>query len=136
MATRFYLPSTGAAPVSVTKSSYWDGIENSAQADNYASCKAVITTISSAMTSRSLDGNTDGGDTNYAYGQWISDPIAAQTLSAQNLKLQVRAFEESSRANQFVAISVRVVSNDGTVVRGTVIEARDSAEIQQPLCHH
>jgi len=85
MATRFYLPSTGAAPVSVTKSSYWDGIENSAQADNYASCKAVITTISSAMTSRSLDGNTDGGDTNYAYGQWISDPIAAQTLSAQNL---------------------------------------------------
>jgi len=133
MASRFYLPSSGSPAVSVTKSSYWDGTQQSGQADDYASHATSTSKISSAMTTITENGNTDNTNTNYIYGQWVSAPIASQTISAQTLKVQVRALEESTRANQYLAISVRVVSNDGTSVRGTILEARDGTELATSL---
>jgi filamentous hemagglutinin len=133
VATRFYLPWSGSPAVSVTKSSYWNGTQNSAEADDFASFAAVTTRISSTMTTVTLNGNTDAGNTNYCFGQWVSAPIDAQTIGAQTIKIQARALEESSRANQVIALSVRVVSGDGTTVRGTVLEARDASEVVNVL---
>jgi len=122
--TRFYLPSSGAAPISPNYSAKWDG-----EADDFARGPAEVSKQNSVMTTRSLDGNGDTSDTDYIYGQWVSKPIVAQTISAQTITLQVRASEENARCNQVVSISIRIVSNDGSVVRGTINESRDDLEL-------
>jgi hypothetical protein len=122
--TRFYLPSSGDAPVSVTDDAKWDGL-----ADGFDSYPTFIEKQSSAMTTISLNGNSDTGDTDYIYGQWVSEPIAAQTISAQTLELQIRGMEENARCNQVVSVSIRVVSGDGSTVRGTLASGRDATEL-------
>jgi hypothetical protein len=133
MATRFYLPSSGASAINPAYSAYWNGTQQSGAADGFARYALVTTKIGSSMATISEDGNTDTTDSAYIYGQWVSAPIAAQTISAQTLKLQIRALEENARANQFVAISVRVLSNDGTTVRGTILQDKDGTEIATSL---
>jgi hypothetical protein len=53
--------------------------------------------------------------------QWVSDPILAQTISAQTVSAQMRAREDDSENSLFLAVGIRVVSNDGSTVRGTVL---------------
>lgn len=98
----------------------------------YMNRKAVTTKIASGLVTVT---NADNNNTNrnLVYAQYISDPIAAQTLSAQTLKWQHLASEVSSFGNLFTAICVRVVSNDGTTVTGTCLAVtRDGLEVSTP----
>ncbi len=125
MTTRFYLPSTGTAGASPAVSASWNYSVSA-----FVRRAAVTTKISSAFATISLDGNTDSADTNYCYVQWVSDPIAAQTISAQTVDWVVSLFEENARANQYLAMCIRVVSGDGSTVRGTVVALqRDGTEL-------
>jgi hypothetical protein len=125
MATRFYLPSTGTAGASPTVCADWDYSVSA-----FIRRATVTTKISSAFSTISLDGNSDSNDTDYCYVQWVSAPIAAQTISAQTVDWVVSLFEENARANQYLAICIRVVSGDGNTVRGTVVAlTRDNTEL-------
>ncbi len=125
MATRFYLPSTGTAGASPAVCTSWDFSVSA-----FIRRATVTTKISSAFATISLDGNTDSNDTDYCYVQYVSAPIAAQTISAQTVDWVVSLFEENARANQYLAMCIRVVSGDGSTVRGTVVALqRDGTEL-------
>lgn len=127
MATRFYLPSTGSAAVSPAYDAGWE------KTDIAARLPAVTTKTSSAMTTLST---TDGGQDNedHLYRQYISDQIAAQTISAQTLEFQIRASEDDAKGDLYTAIGVRVVSYDGNTVRGTILAvSRDATEVATSL---
>lgn len=129
MATRFYLPSTGAAAVSPAYSGSWDDTTHAG-----SRLKCVVDKISSSMTNVDISGDGDNTDKDYLIQQWVSDPIAEQTISAQTVKLQIRAFEDSSSNNQYIALTVRVCVNDGSSYRGTILAlSRDDTELTPSL---
>jgi hypothetical protein len=124
MATRFYLPSTGTPDISPSISAEWEATHSLIRQN------AVTTKIASAMTTiaRTTDGNADPQD--ICFVQYISDPIAGQTISAQTLKFQMRQYEYATGANLFTAIGIRVLSGDGGTVRGTILAvSQDDTEL-------
>lgn len=113
MATRYYFPSTGAAAVSPAYDAAWN---QTGQADRL---RCVTTRISSAMTDKTL---TDPGTTVVLWRQYVSDPIGAQTITG-TVKAQARAMKTGTDQPSYLGI--RVVSNDGAVVRGTLLAVAD-----------
>jgi hypothetical protein len=125
MATRFYLPSSGAAPVSVTKDAGWE-----LQVSSFAQLACFTAKQSTAMayTADTNDGDLTNADK--CCRQWVSAPIGAQTIAAQTVELQMRCAEDNASNNLFLALGLRVVSNDGATVRGTLVTvARDGLEM-------
>lgn len=111
MPTRFYLPSTGATPVNPAFNTSWD---ESASADRL---KCVTTKINSSMTDKTVAKATTA--TRALVRQYVSDPIAAQTVHGSGLiKGQVRCLESAANDNlDLVPVSIRVVSNNGGTFR-------------------
>jgi hypothetical protein len=113
VATRFYLPSTGAAPVNPAFNTSWD---ESASADRL---KCVVTKINSAMADKTVAKGT--GATRALVRQYVSDPIAAQTIhgtATSSIKGQVRCLESAANDNlDLVPCCIRIVSNDGSTYR-------------------
>ena len=127
MATRFYLPSTGAADVNPNYDGNWDTTGDATL------LKTVTTRISSAMAN-AANSASSGANVNNLLRQYVSNPIAAQTILVQTLELQIRGWESDAKDTQFVSISVRVVSNDGSQVRGTLLSlVRDETELTTTL---
>lgn len=113
MATRFYLPSTGAADVSPDYSTGWELTSGAARR------KCVTTKISSAMTDFGVAETSGSGDYDVLIAQYVSAPIdGAGTLSGTFYGL-VRAMESDVAGELASQITVKVVSNDGATVRGT-----------------
>ena len=123
MATRFYLPSTGTAPITnVSVSANWE-------VDSHGKKPCYTSKQSSAMTSFSIT-DADETDQDHCRLQFVSPPIAAATITVQTIKMQIRCSETNAQNQMFVALSVRVVSLDGTTVRGTVLDVtRDNLEM-------
>lgn len=70
------------------------------------------------------------GDKAILFRQYVSDPIAAQTISAQTIKMQILGYESNALHNMYVALGIRVVSNDGGTVRGTILSVtKDNVEL-------
>lgn len=115
--TRFYLPSTGAAAVEPTPNAGWENISI------HAHLKCVTTKIASAMTSVNLyqDPWADG---DYLFRQYVSDPIAAQTILAQTVKIQMRATQGFNVQVPKLRWAIYVFSNDGSTLRGTLVAMR------------
>jgi len=117
-ATRFYLPSSGAAEVSPPFDAAWD---DTASADRM---RCVTRRLGTAMTDKTIDGAW------VTYGicnrQYVSDPIAAQTISG-TVKGQLRGYEESTNTDAYSSIVIKVVSNDGSTVRGTLLAKTDGS---------
>lgn len=122
-ATRFNLPSTGAAAVEPTPNASWN------DTSIHAHLKCVTTKITSAMTTRSFS-DADETNKNILFNQWVSDPIAAQTISAQTIKIQMRCSEVNAKNNLFLTWAVYVFNNAGDTLRGTVVPLqRDGTEV-------
>lgn len=132
MATRWYFPSTGDAAISPAVDAAWE-VEGGGTGTAFARNKLVTTKIASAMTTLTInDSNTD--DQDIVMRQYVSDPIAAQTIAAQAIELQMRVSETSASNNMFLTLGIRVVSNDGTSVRGTILAVtRDNTEAATSL---
>ena len=123
MATRFYFPSSGSAPVSPAYSGSWDNTDDAQRLPCYDSAQGT-----SMSTVAYFD--SDVGNTDHLIRQWVSEPITAQTISVQTIEFQMRCQEGAVQDNQFIAICIRVVSNDGSSVTGTILDVtRDGTEI-------
>ena len=119
MATRFYLPSFNPPPISpAIAGTWWAAIPAFAR---YNALTTKTFPFPDPMTTIAYSTDTDSTNNDYCFGQWISAPIAAQTIAAQQYKFQMRGIETSTSNNLYFSLSVRVVSNDGSVVRGTLI---------------
>ena len=124
MATRFYLPITGAAPITITPSASWTG---AASAWIGSQMKCVTTKISSALTSYSNVG-TLSTDQHYYFGIWVSDRLQPQAIEAQTLTLSVRNNETSARNNLQLHFIVRKVAADGTTFEDIVAFTDEGSE--------
>ena len=82
-ATRFYLPSSGAAGASPNYTASWEDTSIAAR------LKCVTTKISSAMTTVSFT-DDDETDKDILFRQYVSDPIATQTIQAQTIGFSIR----------------------------------------------
>ena len=127
MATRYYLQSTSSSPITPAISSAWDFSISA-----FARYPTSTTKAGQTLSFISLDGNGDGADNDYCFGQWISGGIAAQTVGGTGVtvKIQMRCMQEAARVNAFLTATVRILSSDGTTVRGTVCSlTRDNTEM-------
>jgi len=115
MPTRFYLPSTGAAEVSPAFDAGWVNIPA-----NVDRLKCVTTRINSAMVDAQRTVTVGASEETVLVRQYVSAPIAAQTISG-TVKLQARAREEAAGMNARDFLLLKVVSNDGSTVRGTLL---------------
>jgi len=55
-------------------------------------------------------------DTSSMFSQYVSDALNAQTLSG-NITAQIQCSEPRASNNQFLALAVRIISNDGTTIQ-------------------
>lgn len=116
MATRFYLPSTGAAEVSPPYSGDGGMFEwnKTSEADRL---KMVRTKISSAFAIKTC--SEDVATTyNVLNRQYVSAPIGAHDFTGCTFRIQVRCMEDNAKADfRLQACDLRIVSNDGQTVR-------------------
>lgn len=110
MATRFYLPSSGAADVTPSIGGTWT-----------ASGSQVIRKMSPTKTGASnasvtLTVDFSSGTASTLYAQYVSDMLAAQTISG-NVAGQMRMnVSNTSGCTAVSRISVHVINSAGTVV--------------------
>lgn len=110
MATRFYLPSSGAAPISPAFMAWGQ----TTSADRLA---AVKVKIASAMTSKAT-ANSSSIQT-ILNRQYVYGPLAAQTING-NVKGQLRGSESNNAMDAVAAIGIRIVTPAGAT-RATLL---------------
>lgn len=117
MATRFYLRENGTAPVTVAVDAGWES-----SASPFAS-KPMFTTTDAGDTLTNSTGFTSTAAQDRCHRQWISPPLAASLVfdTGVTYKAQMQCLESAANDNLTSRMGVRVVSEDGTVVRHTVL---------------
>jgi len=107
MATRIYLPSSGAAPVTPQT---W----NFANQINPLTFAGVLAKINSAMASK-LEATGTVSPIAKAMLRYVIGPLSAQNfLVTDTVRLQMRAMESNAGANANYAIAVKIIKPDGT----------------------
>jgi hypothetical protein len=116
VATRFYYSDT-AAPVSVTPAAGWDVTAN---AGTSGLLSRTRTNYGGAAFTASQPG-TGGANEDALHVVMVSDPIVGATITG-TVKGQIFAREANTLTDARAQIVVKVVSNDGSTVRGTLID--------------
>jgi len=118
MATRIYLPSSGATRISPAFDGAWGLITG---ADRVRAVAGLAS--KTAMASKST-AETSATPVNVLSRQYIVGPLKAVEISG-TVKGRIRAQEANADAEYRAQIVIRVVSSDGGTVRGT-LRAADS----------
>ncbi|MDP2632263.1 MAG: hypothetical protein Q8P25_00880 [Candidatus Curtissbacteria bacterium] len=115
-ASRFYLPSTGAAAISPAYDAAWENVSIAAR------LAAVTTKIASAMSTVAFD-DSDNADKDILFRQYVGAALTpGQTITGgQALKFQIRGFKAFVADGMRTALGVRIVNTDGSIVRKTVL---------------
>jgi len=115
MATRIYLPQTGAAPINPVFGTWTE----TTGADRIA---GVATRIGSAMTSKTQAHSATAAGSTFLSRQYVFGPLAAQTIPVSTIKGTIRALESGANDNlDAMRLLVRVVSGDGSTYRTPVL---------------
>lgn len=111
MATRYYLPSTGAAVVTPTFNAVW---EKTSEADRL---KMVKTKISSAFATKTCTENVSTDPYDVLNRQYVSDPIGVHDFNGVSMKVQIRCMESAAKMDALLYVITWMVSNDGNTYR-------------------
>jgi hypothetical protein len=117
MATRFYLPNSvggAAAPVLPALDAGWEG------SAGVLRLLTLTTRQDSPVVGRTFAGLGVAGDR--VVVQYVGNPMAAQTIDG-TVKAMIRVLEPLAGDDYFPACVLKVVSNDGSTVTGTLISA-------------
>ncbi len=115
MATRVYLPQTGAAPITPAFGTWTE----TTGTDRIA---GVATRISSAMTSKVQAHAATAANSTYLSRQYVFGPLAAQTIPISTIKGTIRVLESGLNDNlDAMRLLVRVVSGNGSTYRTPVL---------------
>ena len=120
MATRFYFPAEGSGTPNISPA-FDAGWEQTGQATRLKLLDkkqlSALSTITATGT-RTVPLTTTQ---DILCNQFVSDPIPPQRIDASNLfSLITTAITSNGTTNCTLAVVVRVVSQDGTIVRGTL----------------
>lgn len=107
-----YLPSSGTAPVTPSAWAAWSAT-GAAVTMPFSTTKGSTT----MTTLSAVDGITSGPT---AFARWVSPPLAAVTITGTWKYVARHATVQSSGFVKGCAV-LKVVSNDGTIVRGALI---------------
>lgn len=119
--TSLYLPSTSATPaISPTPDAGW---EKTSDNERILASKA---TTASAMTTVTAIKDVNNTAYDILRLQYIYGPLAAQTISGEVLGV-MRVQESNGAADASTQMGIKVVSNDGSSVRGTALALSDDA---------
>lgn len=119
MATRFYLPETlvGQVTPPAPAGADWEHINTGPpvrfllrQPD-----ASILTT-----TAYTPDGADDITDRDSCHRQYVSEPLAAQTITG-NIKAQFQAMEPNAGCNMFLSMKVLACTNSGGSTVGTLL---------------
>lgn len=130
MATRFYFGNSTFAAVNPTPNGGW---LHAFSGDEY---KLLTTPDSSTLAT--VDYSPDAGD-DLVDGEamnrmYVSDPLAAQSILEQTVKIQMQGNENNNGNNCSLTWHVWLVSNNGTTWRANLIDIqRDSNEFPTTL---
>lgn len=124
MATRFYLPSAGSAPVSPAS---WLFPQQATSPLTLPALTAVSTT---AMTSKTESRSATVVGSPVGMFRWVSRALAAQTVSG-TISGQMRGLESTTSGNCALALAIKVVQSDGTD-RGTLLAVTGSTNSITP----
>lgn len=113
MSTRFYLPASGSAAVSPAYDSSWE------ESGAAARLPLVTTPSDTAFTLASAQKVTAASPGDVLIRQFVSDVLPAGSISG-TFSLVIDAAEATSTADAFLQVVIRVVSGDGSTVRGTL----------------
>jgi len=105
MATRIYLPSSGAAPVTPSTWNFPNQI-------NPLEFAGVLARLNSAQTTR-LQATGTTSPTLRAMFRWVIGPLAAQSI-AGTINLVMQCFESNALANATLAVAVKIIKPDLT----------------------
>lgn len=119
MATRFYLPASGAAAVLPAFAAWL-------QTTGASQLKCVTTKINTALVSRVIVENAATG--NLCGHMWVSDPIPAQTITG-TVKGILRCLEPVALQDARAQMVARVVSNNGTTYRSPNLVSFDDSAV-------
>jgi hypothetical protein len=114
MATRYYLPSTGAAPVSPAFGAGWTSTTSASR------LKLIRTKISSAFTEVFFTSTATVSESRLVR-QYVSDPFDNAIQITGTVKGVIRCRENNNSYNGLNILQIFVVSNTGGTVRGTLI---------------
>jgi hypothetical protein len=124
VATRFYLPASGAAPV--TPAAWATGWEKTTGAV-WRPCST--TKSNTALADTALVGHTVIGS-DVALVGFVTAPLAAGfTTSADTISAVVRGLESNLLYNGILNIMIRVISNDGSSVIATMYSGSSSSGV-------
>lgn len=125
MATRFYFPTSGTGPggVSPAYDSSWE-LTSGAYRAALETTKEELALVS-ASVSTTL--NSPAGAVDVLIGQFTSAPLSGNQTISGNIKGVIRVQESAANADARAQTVIRVLSNDGTTVRGTLIASNASA---------
>ncbi len=123
MATRIYLPSSGAAAVTPTN---W--LHPYTCANNYTYA-GVTTKINSAFANRE---GPSGGNANYIRGmvRYVIGPLTANEISG-NVAALIRAIEGNVKANCTISLGIHIIQANGAN-RSTLLAAVGSDSAAAP----
>ncbi len=112
MATRFYLPASGVAPITPTILTGWNGV---ATPGFHPALRTKSNTALANGTGRLKGSST--APWNRLDRVYVTEQLAAQTLSG-NHDVVLAGFESNAAFDAWLQFCLRVVSADGTVERG------------------
>lgn len=125
-ATRFYLPSIAAPPITPSSllSSGWEAADRDLLAASYPTSQASgFTSVGWSVSGSAAD--LDRGSAQFIVGT----PLAAQTISAQTVKVQIAGREDNASVNAFLDWTIYVLESDAVTIRGTIVPLkRDATE--------
>lgn len=119
MATRFYLPFTGSSGVTAAISATWTRNPGTNYLGFSLPRKALLDALSTLGTPGTTPTATGAASEPAIQRQFISEPLNKQTISG-TVSVVVKCLESALTANATLAVIIRVVSNDGGTVRGTL----------------
>lgn len=127
MATRLYFGLT-APPISPTADSSWEVTSNLTRRvlergkDADTSVSVSLETLSGSTNS-----NSPAGAVDVLVAQYVSAPLSGNQTISGAIKGQMRALEGVATQDSRLQTVIRVVSGNGTTVRGTLIASNASA---------
>ena len=120
---RYWLATTASPLPALALASIWGSSTSAPFRGKLTSTKGT-----SGNDQRWSKASTTAGKPDTPMAQFVSDPLAAGTLSGA-FKCYTLAYEEAAAANYKAQIHVRVVSGDGSVERGVLYAGDTSADL-------
>lgn len=123
MATKFYLPYSGTAPaITPAVDAAWEVSSGMSRLPTF------ITKTDTPLTNITW-ADSDATSQDICLRQYITEPIAAQTIGVQTVTFCIRG-KAQPESNGLITLGIRTVSNDGSTVRGTNLAVtRDGNEL-------